>query len=197
MAQPRLPGQPDILAAGRLLLTSERPVLVRTEGGDLGLRGPVLICWNGSPAARRALEDAVPLIPAPGLATLLVVDGAADRRGARDAAAVLRAAGFDVAVRSVASGAASVAETIAAEAERLDAGLIVLGGYSRSPTLERIFGGVTRSFLVAAPRPLLLSHVPRPWRTASPPVRRSLSPTTPPPPCAELSPAEAALSQDS
>ena len=151
---PRLPDLPDALSAERLLISSGRPVLILPGAASPDPGRPVLVCWNGSGAARRAVEDALPLLSRSGSATILVVDEAASALSAEDLATGLRERGVKT------SGSATVAETIAAVAADLDAGLVVLGGYSRSPTLERIFGGVTRSFLAAAPRPLLLSRVP-------------------------------------
>lgn len=160
VGDPRLPDQPEALSGERLLIGSGRPVLILPAGASLDLDRPVLIGWNGSPAARRAAEDALPLIRHAGSATILVVDEAASPESAQDLAENLTERGVLPTVRAVESGSATVAETIAAVAVELGAGLIVLGGYSRSPTLERIFGGVSRTFLAGASGPLLLSHVP-------------------------------------
>ena len=157
---PQLRDQPDALSAERLLIGSGRPVLILPGAANPDPGRPVLVCWNGSGAARRAVEDALPLLSRSGSATILVVDEAASALSAEDLATSLRERGVKADVRRKASGSATVAETIAAVAADLDVGLVVLGGYSRSPTLERIFGGVTRSFLAAASRPLLLSRVP-------------------------------------
>lgn len=170
VGHPKLHDQPDALTAERLLIASGRPVLILPSDAESSVDGPVLICWNGSPAAGRAVEDALPLIRTAGSATILVVDDAASLEGVEDLTTSLREHGVKAAVRWTTSGSATVAETIAAVAGDLDAGLIVLGGYSRSPTLERIFGGVTRSFLAGAPRPLLLSHVPAHLARAQAPV---------------------------
>lgn len=160
VGHPRLRHQPDALSTERLLVSSGRPVLILPAVADLDFDRPVLIGWNGSAAGRRAVEDALPLIRAAGRATILVVDEAASLDSAEDLATSLRGRGVKADLRRTASESGTVAETISAIATELGAGLIVLGGYSRRPTLERIFGGVTRSFLSTAPRPLLLSHVP-------------------------------------
>ncbi len=51
-----------------------------------------------------------------------------------------------------------VGEALLAEAQRLKADLIVLGGYSHSPLRERLLGGVTHRLLHQAPVPLLMAH---------------------------------------
>lgn len=157
---PRLPGLAETLRADRLLLVSGRPVLVVPADWTGALGGRVLIGWNGAPAARQAIDAALPLVAADKPATVLVVDGAAPPATTAELTRSLQARGVQAVVEAVDSGDASVAETITRAANDMAADLIVLGGYSRSPTVERWFGGVTRSLLATAPRPLLLSHVP-------------------------------------
>lgn len=117
-------------------------------------------------AARQAVDDALPLMAAGALATVLGVDQAARPDATAELTAVLKAVGVRATVKSTESRAAGVAETIIEGAEELTADLIVVGSYSRSPTVETWFGGVTRSLLATAPRPLLLSHLPDDVRRA-------------------------------
>lgn len=182
VGHPRLPGLPHALTADRLLLACARPVLILPDGwtGDVG--GRVLIAWNGGKAARRAVDDALPLIGTGRPATILVVDQAAPRQATAELAAALRIQGVHSVVKALESGAASVAETITGAADQLAADLVVLGGYSRSLTVERWFGGVTRALLAAPPRPLLLSHVPAEMRPAATGDERSPVGAEGPPP---------------
>ncbi|HYD27718.1 universal stress protein [Brevundimonas sp.] len=167
IGHPRLRSLPGGLTAERLLLTGSRPVLLLPAAWTGNLAGPVLIGWNGSPAARRAAEEALPLMAAEGLATVVVVDRAASDEATTQLTQALRARGLRTTVKAVDSGGAGVAEAILRTADEVGAGLVVLGGYSRSPTVERWFGGVTRSLLATAPRPLLLSHLPEEARRAA------------------------------
>lgn len=160
----RLPGLPESLGAERLLLASGRPVLVVPADWTGALVGRVLIGWNGTPAAREAVDAALSLIPADAPATVLVVDRAAPSLTTAELTLSLQARGVHAVVETADSGEATVAATILRAADDMAADLVVLGGYSRSPTVERWFGGVTRSLLAAAPRPLLLSHVPERMR---------------------------------
>lgn len=174
VGHPRLPGLSEALSADRLLLRSARPVLIVPADWTRDIGGRVMIGWNGSPAARHAIDDALPLIAADASTTILVVDRAASPGATTELEAALQARGVSAAVKSLDSRAAPVAGTIIEAADEWDADLVVLGGYSRSPTVEKVFGGVTRSLLASATRPLLLSHVPHEVRKA---VARDRDPT--------------------
>lgn len=160
VGHPRLRGLPDALTSERLLLCASRPVLLLPvgEARDIGHR--VVIGWNGSPAARQAVNRALPLIAAGATATVVIVDDAAPPVSASDLVDSLAGQGVRAEIRQEASEGRSVAGALAAVAGSLSADLLVLGGYSRSAAAERWFGGVTRTLLAAAPLPLLLSHVP-------------------------------------
>jgi nucleotide-binding universal stress UspA family protein len=51
-----------------------------------------------------------------------------------------------------------VAATLIAQARRLNADLIVMGGYGHSRLREWLLGGVTYELLHQAPVPLLIAH---------------------------------------
>lgn len=160
LGRPRLPALPEALRADRLLLGAARPVMVFSDAWDRDIGHRVLIAWNGSPAARQAIDQARPLMAPDAAVTILVVDDAASPESAAELADRLGADGVRVAVKRAESRGSGVVETITAAANEASADLIVLGGYSRSPTVERWFGGVTRTLLAGAPHPLLLSHLP-------------------------------------
>ena len=65
------------------LLTAGRPVLVVPSSGDFPVIGDrVLVCWDGSREAARALADAAPLLrSASHLVVLTMDEGAATRKG--------------------------------------------------------------------------------------------------------------------
>lgn len=160
VGHPRLPGLPDALSADQLLLHSGHPVLVIPTTWDRDIEGRMLIAWNGGRAARQAVDDAVPLIGSGAPATVLVVGDAVEPNVTAELMAVLQATNVRTVLKTVKAGAVSTAAAIIEAADQAAADLIVLGGYSRSPAIERLFGGVTRELLAAPPRPLLLSHVP-------------------------------------
>ena len=58
----------------------------------------------------------------------------------------------------MASGGASVAETLLAQARDAAADLLVMGGYGHSRLREMMLGGTTRSMLEHMTVPVLFSH---------------------------------------
>lgn len=52
----------------------------------------------------------------------------------------------------------SVADTLVEEAQRLEADLLIMGGYGSSRLAEWLLGGTTRTLLRKCPVPLLIAH---------------------------------------
>ena len=163
-AQPKPEGLPTSWSAEHILLHNGGPILlipVAWQGEDFGQHA--VIAWNGSVKARRAINDAIPLLQRAGRVTVLVVDdgSAPERLGSSPGSDVLNqlqrhqiAATTEI----VNASGRPIAEVIAAQADRLGADLVVIGAYSRSRAAEAIFGGVTRALLARAPRPLFIAH---------------------------------------
>lgn len=161
---PRPRDLPDDWSAERLLFATGMPVLIvpaAWSGEALGDR--VVIAWNGSREARRAVADAMPFLAAAERVTVLVVDAdrTPERFGAEpgaDLARYLERHGVRVDVARVESHGARVGEVIQAEAAARGASLVVIGAYSRPRTAELLFGGVTRHLLADAQLPLLVAR---------------------------------------
>jgi len=142
------------------ILESGTPAIVvpsRHLPSTLGRR--ILIAWNGSPAATRALHAALPL-----LAQAEQVDVAswggpppAAPYSRIDIGEWLRRHGIACRTHSRAPSS-RVAEELAAMAAELQADLVVMGCYGHARLRERVFGGVSRSLLASLPLPLLKAH---------------------------------------
>ena len=142
------------------ILESGTPAIVvpnRHLPSTLGRR--ILVAWNGSPAASRALHAALPL-----LAQAEQVD-VASWGGLPPAAPYSRIdIGELLGRHGIASrlhrGPASsrVADSVAGLAAELGADLVVMGCYGHARLRERVFGGVSRSLLASLPVPLLMAH---------------------------------------
>ena len=130
----------------------------------------VVIAWDGSLAAVRAVAGAQDFIARAGMVTIVIVEG--DREDASETPIVGRPHprserlarhlawhGVKVSVRTVKQDSRSVGETLATAAMELSAGLLVMGGYGQSRLREIILGGATRYMLNHPINcPVLLAH---------------------------------------
>src|SRR5258707_37286 len=155
---------PGYLSPERLLLASGAPILVVPSGWKSEPIGnKILVGWNASREARRAVADALPFLVAAHSVTLLVVDSnkRADRHGEEpgaDIALYLARHGARVEVEQVSSRGSPVADIILSYAADHGVDLIVIGAYSHARSVEMVFGGVTRTLLKQAPVPVLMSQ---------------------------------------
>jgi nucleotide-binding universal stress UspA family protein len=155
---------PGYLSPERLLLASGAPILVVPSGWKSAPIGRnILVGWNASREARRAVADALPFLVAANSVTLLVVDS--DKRASRhgeepgaDIALYLARHGVHVEVAQVSSRGSPVADTILSYGGDHGVDLIVIGAYSHARSVEMVFGGVTRTLLRQAPVPVLMSR---------------------------------------
>lgn len=155
---------PERWTAEHLLLASGIPVLmIPRNWSDAPIGRTVVIAWNGSRAARRAINDALPFLTTADRVIVLVVDGEGKlpRPGGDVGNEVLRhLERHDVTgeMLRIESQGAPTAEVILDQCSGLDADLLIVGAYSHPRTTERLFGGVTRSLLADANLPLFLSR---------------------------------------
>jgi nucleotide-binding universal stress UspA family protein len=148
----------------KLLLASGAPILIIPSGWKSeSIGNKILVGWNASREARRAVADALPFLVAASSVTLLVVDSEqrARRNGEEpgaDIALYLARHGARVEVEQVLSQGAPVADIILSCAAEHGVDLIVIGAYSHARPVEMMFGGVTRTLLKEAPVPVLMSR---------------------------------------
>lgn len=123
----------------------------------------IIVAWDASREAARALHDAMPFIAGAEKTTVVIVDPKpgyqdfGDEPGA-DIAPVISRHCKNVVVDRIPSSGASVAEALLERATDASGDLIVMGGYGHSPLRESIFGGVSRDMTQHSTIPLLLSH---------------------------------------
>jgi len=163
-AHPRPDGLPHNWSAERLLLVTGTPVLM-VPGGWSGetIGKTVLLAWNRSREARRAVNDALPFITTADRVEILTVDSDRDpvrfgnEPGAHLAEHLLRH-DAQAEIVEVSSEGTTVAAAILAEAANQNADLLVIGAYSHPRTAELLFGGVTRSLMRETQLPMLISR---------------------------------------
>src|ERR1700726_1215708 len=148
----------------KLLLSSGSPILVIPSGWKSeSIGNKIVVGWNASREARRAIADALPFLLAAPSVTLLVVDSneRPDRHGEEpgaDIALYLARHGAHVEVEQVSSRGSPVADIILSYAAEHGVDLIVIGAYSHARSVEMLFGGVTRTLLKQSPIPVLMSR---------------------------------------
>jgi len=151
----------ELLIEGALF-GSGRPVVVVPQVQDKPVTlDRVMICWDGSRPAARAIGDAIPLLERAKGIEIVVVTGERDKSGEITGANMKRHLarhGITVEIKRIAAGNADVQSAILAHAKDSGADFLVMGGYGHSRLREFILGGVTRSILKSMPVPVLMSH---------------------------------------
>ena len=164
--------QPDPAAAGQradramleqVLLHSARPCLLLPYAGrfaNLGER--VLVAWDDSREAARAVADALPLLRR--AQQVKVINWNEGGLGDTPTRAGLEALqqwllwhGVAAETHSASTDIA-IADAMLSQAADLDADLIVMGAYGHSRWTERMLGGATRGLLASMTVPVLMSH---------------------------------------
>jgi len=147
-----------------VLFTSGRPVLLVPYAGRFATLGRrVLIGWNGSREASRAVHDALPLIAGAEQVTILAVNpeagggGHGEEPGA-DIARHLARHGLAVTVERAAGAEIGAGDMLLNRAAEIGTDLIVTGAYGHSRFRELVLGGVTRTLLRQMTVPVLMSH---------------------------------------
>ena len=123
---------------------------------------PIVVGWNGSREAIRALADAMPLLMEAEAVLVIVVEEPKTRgllHGEEPGADICRHLvryGVPVTLEQVPE--APVGETLLGKAREFSADLLVMGAYGHSKISEIILGGATRTVLRCADVPVLLSQ---------------------------------------
>jgi nucleotide-binding universal stress UspA family protein len=144
-------------------LAAGRPVLVVPYAFEQrGVADRVLVAWNASREAARAVSDALPLLRRAREVHVLAVnagatpDGHGEEPGA-DVGLFLARHGLKVTVASMDTDI-DVGAFLLSRAFDLQADLIVSGAWGHSRLREMALGGVTRTLLASSPVPVLMSH---------------------------------------
>jgi nucleotide-binding universal stress UspA family protein len=142
-----------------LLMTSARPVLIVPANGLATVPQRVLVAWDGSLPAARAVAAALPFeANAAEVFVITVGEEDAGTPSGEAAAAYLRRNGVKASAKTLDGPKRRVAKTLLDQAESLGCELIVMGGYSHARMYETMLGGVTHHMLDQADRAILLAH---------------------------------------
>jgi nucleotide-binding universal stress UspA family protein len=150
----------------RLAVESGRPVLVVPNERDVtALPKSVVIAWNESKEAARALFDALPLLKGAQHVEFVTVEGGSHHLNSREdilpasaAADALLRHGIRPTISTLKSNKSTAGEMICARASERKAELIVMGAYGHTRLREFVLGGATRHVLSHMCVPVLFSH---------------------------------------
>jgi nucleotide-binding universal stress UspA family protein len=144
------------------LFDSGRPVLVipyiQREGFKLDR---VMVCWDGSRSAARAVADALPLLVRAKQVEIVLVSSEpakSDEIPGADIAHHLARHGLKVELRRIVSADVDATNMLLSHAADIGSDFLVMGGYGHSRLREFVLGGVTRGMLASMTLPTLMSH---------------------------------------
>jgi nucleotide-binding universal stress UspA family protein len=157
------PADTPAIVAEAVLFGSGRPVLAlqptpRTANARLDT---LVVAWDGSRPAARAVGDAMPLLALAKRVHVLTIlhekESAVSGLGA-NLAHHLKLHGIEAKIDEVDGGGAAIGTVLENYVKSLPADLLVMGAYGHSRAREFLLGGATHSVLSAPPLPVLLSH---------------------------------------
>jgi len=139
---------------------SGRPVLLAPERLPDDPFRHVVVAWNGSLEATRAVAGSVALLrEAERVSVFSAPDGdEAGPRAVADLVEALRWHGITAHPLGLATGEGSVGEALLREAAAVGTTLVVMGAYTHSRVREMFLGGVTRHVLAHATIPVIVAH---------------------------------------
>ena len=153
---------PEELITESALFSSGRPVLVVPYIQKAGLAlDRVMVCWDASRSAARAIADAMPFLKRAKAIDVVIVASErlkSDEIPGADIGQHLARHVLTVEVRRIVAPDTDVASTILSHAADTSADFIVMGGYGHSRLREFILGGATRGMLSSMTLPTLMSH---------------------------------------
>jgi nucleotide-binding universal stress UspA family protein len=160
-AEPRHGAAQDLVIEGALF-GSGRPIVVvpYIQKGGLKL-DRVMICWDGSRTAARAIADAVPFLKKSGAIDVVIVASGrekSDEIPGVDMGEHLARHGLKIDVKRIVSTDVDVPNTILSHAADSDIDFIVMGGFGHSRLREFVLGGATYGMLGSMTVPTLMSH---------------------------------------
>lgn len=147
-----------------LVFSCGRPLLVVPYAGTFSTVGErILVGWNASREASRAVGDALPLLTAAKRVVVMAVNpksgngGIGDEPGA-DIAKHLSRHACRVEAAHISTDAVEPGDTMLNTVADESCDLVVMGAYGRSRLRELVLGGMTRYMLQHMTVPVLMSH---------------------------------------
>ncbi|TSE13322.1 universal stress protein [Mesorhizobium intechi] len=149
------------MTAEAVVFGSGRPTLIFPDSTEVGVLDHVVIAWDGSRVAARAVADARPFLERASTVTVVTVTDEKTLPGhgiGERLALGLRARGLMAGAASIQAGDRSIGTALQEHALGLGGKLLVMGGYGHSRVRDFVLGGATEGILTDLRLPVLLSH---------------------------------------
>jgi len=145
--------------AQSLIRLGGAPCLLAPEGCDPARPlDHAVLAWNGSRQAKRAMDDALPLLREARQVSILAVGQASGLESQREGLLVhLRRKGVTATLEAAPNHGEGAGHALLAWCGERQADLLVMGAFGHTPRAERWFGGVTWTVLSSAHLPVLMS----------------------------------------
>ncbi|MCP4317374.1 MAG: universal stress protein [Hyphomicrobiales bacterium] len=143
----------------QMLTQSTRPVFVappRPVDKDLGNR--IVIAWNQSPAASRAIAAAMPLIEKASHVVIVSVGSKGDRHSVDGLHNFVSLHARDVDIAIIDPKGRKTGHMLIDKTAEIAGSILVMGAYSHRRWREQVFGGVTEYVLNNTDVPALMMH---------------------------------------
>ena len=159
---PRSDSLPAEVVGEGVLFESGRPVIFVPfiQKGGMKL-DRIMVCWDGSRAASRAVADAMPFLKKAKQVEIVIISDKPARDNevpGADLGQHLARHGLKIDIKRITSPDTDVPSTILSHAADSSTDMIVMGGYGHSRLREFILGGATRGLLESMTVPVLMSH---------------------------------------
>jgi nucleotide-binding universal stress UspA family protein len=149
-----------MMALHAAIFETGRPVLMLPAEPPAKIGANVVIAWNGTAEAARAVAGAMPFLETAERVTALTIETekSVNRVGSDELAAYLGAHGIKVERAVVPRTDRPVGETILDFCKNGNADLLVTGAFTHSRLIQIILGGVTRHLIASTHLPVLMDH---------------------------------------
>jgi len=134
-------------------------LLVPSAGTFANVGGRVVVAWNGSAQAARAVNDALPFLQSAERVIVVTVSPGGNIAEDADIARHLARHGVQAEISDIVTNRhGSVGDLLLSRASDEAADLIVMGAYGHSRLHEFVLGGVSRALLTHTTVPVLMAH---------------------------------------
>ena len=145
-----------------LMFSSGRPLILLPAKWNGNVAFPhIVVAWDGSAKAARAIGDAMPFIDAATNIEIVTIEGDSNRgkqiEGVDIASRIARHS-RNVHLTQLPCTSGDIAQTLRDHVAMTRADLLVMGAYGHARFRQFIIGGVTRSVIADPPVPVLMSY---------------------------------------